>query len=290
MRPAHSSCWINDKPALIGAFLAPLVSCILISAALVLAIVRAIYGPHSVHSEVSGLSKASLLKDLLAIIAVSVLLGLAWLFGALIDTGNSGSSPVFQYLFALFTVLFGAAILVLSRNAQTRMRTTKLSSVGVMPSHMDHTMTGSLPSGVPTPGPHLDKLFSTSKAVLLPETALVISEEYAGGITASMGPGDSLLPSILGGYGGSSWSQGELTSHAALESGTAVLGRGLENPTYGAGGTLENPYSADHIIGQAVGDGTYGTSGPSDDQYGSLLYGLGAAVNEKGTYLYCERQ
>jgi hypothetical protein len=42
-----------------------------------------------------------------AIISVSILLGLAWLFAALIDTGDATSSLVFQYLFAILSLCKG---------------------------------------------------------------------------------------------------------------------------------------------------------------------------------------
>jgi hypothetical protein len=48
-----------------------------------------------------------------AVVSVSALLGLAWLFAALINTGNVESSLVFQYLFAVFATLQGFAIFLL---------------------------------------------------------------------------------------------------------------------------------------------------------------------------------
>ena len=53
-------------------------------------------------------------REAKAVISIFVLLGLSWLFGGLIDSGNSSTqSLVFQYLFSIFTTLQGFFIFIL---------------------------------------------------------------------------------------------------------------------------------------------------------------------------------
>lgn len=58
----------------------------------------------------AGLAQASWWRELRAAMAVATLLGLAWIFGALVNTGDSNSSLLLQYLFAIFTTLQGFSI------------------------------------------------------------------------------------------------------------------------------------------------------------------------------------
>lgn len=51
-------------------------------------------------------------REARALAALFFLLGLSWLFGALINTGDSSSSLAFQYLFAIFTSLQGFGVFV----------------------------------------------------------------------------------------------------------------------------------------------------------------------------------
>jgi hypothetical protein len=46
-------------------------------------------------------------------VSIFMLLGVSWIFGALIDTGDGGSSLTFQYIFAITTTLQGFGVFLL---------------------------------------------------------------------------------------------------------------------------------------------------------------------------------
>lgn len=52
-------------------------------------------------------------RELKALISIAMLMGLSWLFGAFVSTGDSTTSLIFQYLFAIFVTLQGFAIFLL---------------------------------------------------------------------------------------------------------------------------------------------------------------------------------
>jgi hypothetical protein len=63
-------------------------------------------------------------------VSIFTLLGLAWIFGALINTGSAGPSGlVFQYLFAIFVTLQGFVIFILQCVFNEKARNTLSASV-----------------------------------------------------------------------------------------------------------------------------------------------------------------
>jgi hypothetical protein len=106
-----TSCWIEPRWALVGGFLLPLAVAVTTN---IILFTRIIFALHKASQKrrvnASSLKQQSQAQELRAVITVSVLLGLAWLFAALIDTGEETSSLLFQYLFAIFVTLQGFAI------------------------------------------------------------------------------------------------------------------------------------------------------------------------------------
>eukprot|EP00048_Salpingoeca_helianthica_P007901 m.115946 g.115946 ORF g.115946 m.115946 type:complete len:1259 (-) comp14456_c1_seq4:176-3952(-) len=107
-------CWINSRSLLIGGFLIPLGVVVLVNSVLFVVIVTALHNAaNKRRSDIGGLKTQSLARELKAIVAVFVLLGLAWVFGAFINVKNETTSLAFQYLFAIFVTLQGLAIFLL---------------------------------------------------------------------------------------------------------------------------------------------------------------------------------
>ena len=110
-----NSCWINKRWVLIGGFLIPLALCVL--ANLILFLVISVHLHKAAHmrrgKDSAGLQSTSFGREMRAVVSIFTLLGLSWLFGGLIDTGNGSANLVFQYLFAIFTTLQGFVIFLL---------------------------------------------------------------------------------------------------------------------------------------------------------------------------------
>jgi hypothetical protein len=108
------SCWIGPRWALIGGFLIPLAVCVAFNCVLFVLIVRSLHrASQQRRSAATGLKQQSHMREIRAIVSISVLMGLTWLFAAFIETGEANSSLVFQYLFAIFVTLQGFAIFLL---------------------------------------------------------------------------------------------------------------------------------------------------------------------------------
>ena len=117
-----ASCWINSKGALIGGFLVPLAICVALNFGLFIIIVHRLHTAAERRRSQKELETTSFSRELRAAVSIFSLLGLAWLFGSLIDTGDPNSSLAFQYLFALFTTLQGLAIFLLQCVTNDRVR------------------------------------------------------------------------------------------------------------------------------------------------------------------------
>eukprot|EP00053_Salpingoeca_punica_P018654 m.183651 g.183651 ORF g.183651 m.183651 type:complete len:1765 (-) comp17477_c2_seq2:663-5957(-) len=112
-----SFCWINDRKTLIGGFLIPLGAMVCINVvgfALVFAAVhrtrkrRQQRRSHKDDDQDFEEKK----REIRAAVSLFFLLGVAWVFGALIDTGDGSSSLAFQYIFAITVSLQGFFIFV----------------------------------------------------------------------------------------------------------------------------------------------------------------------------------
>eukprot|EP00051_Salpingoeca_urceolata_P033179 m.19389 g.19389 ORF g.19389 m.19389 type:complete len:1907 (+) comp5931_c0_seq1:735-6455(+) len=115
----ESFCWINDSNTLVGAFLAPLAVMLLANFVFFGFIFRAIEQSSSRARRRSSGSSSDEIRNLKqklgearAAVSLVFLLGLGWIFGALIDTGDTASSVTFQYLFAIFATGQGLALFV----------------------------------------------------------------------------------------------------------------------------------------------------------------------------------
>jgi hypothetical protein len=58
-------------------------------------------------------SSAEMWREARAGVSIFMLLGVSWIFGALINTGDGGSSLTFQYVFAITTTLQGFGVFLL---------------------------------------------------------------------------------------------------------------------------------------------------------------------------------
>jgi hypothetical protein len=102
------SCWIDHRDVLVGGFLAPVAFCVTTNLIIFAIIVSAMRRMSA--KATTGLATRGWWREVRAAAAVAVLLGLSWVFGGLVDTGNPDASLVLQYLFALCTTLQGFAI------------------------------------------------------------------------------------------------------------------------------------------------------------------------------------
>src|SRR5690242_18290711 len=91
-----NSCWINSNSALIGAFLVPLFLAIAINTTLFAIILRRIHLASAERRGAKGLQSTSKSREVRAAISMFTLMGLSWIFGAFINTGDPDSSLVFQ--------------------------------------------------------------------------------------------------------------------------------------------------------------------------------------------------
>eukprot|EP00047_Mylnosiga_fluctuans_P022343 m.118152 g.118152 ORF g.118152 m.118152 type:complete len:1458 (+) comp9225_c1_seq2:77-4450(+) len=119
-----SFCWINDQRVLIWAFLAPLAACVALNTFLFSIIASAIWNSRRGSKEDAGLSRHSSLRQLRSCASIFALLGLSWLFGALINTSSGSGSLTLQYLFALFTTLQGFAVFIFNCALSDQVRET----------------------------------------------------------------------------------------------------------------------------------------------------------------------
>ena len=89
-------------------------------------------------------------RELRAVFSVSVLLGLSWIFGALINVGGSSSSLVFQYLFAITTTLQGFAVFIFHGLLNQQVREALLAMMRGEYSFSSGSTTGGRKAGVYT--------------------------------------------------------------------------------------------------------------------------------------------
>ncbi len=91
--------------------------CFIINCVLFVSILQALHRAVSARQQkgngTQGLQTQSRRKEVQAAISVFFLLGLSWVFGALIDTGNDSTNLLFQYLFAIFVTLQGFVIFLM---------------------------------------------------------------------------------------------------------------------------------------------------------------------------------
>ena len=118
---------------MLGAFIGPLCVAMLINICAFVMIMRALLAASRARSKGSGMAhdRNRQWRELRAAVSIFVVLGLGWIFGALINTGSSATSEVFQYLFTALTTLQGFAIFIfhclLNDNVRTSLRSTAVS-------------------------------------------------------------------------------------------------------------------------------------------------------------------
>ena len=101
-------CWINSKTMLYAAFLMPLGLVLIANIVLFYLIVGVLRADIlNRKKDVKGLHQVSSYKEIKAYASQFTLLGLAWVFGALVDTTSPSSSLGLQYLFAIFCAFQG---------------------------------------------------------------------------------------------------------------------------------------------------------------------------------------
>jgi hypothetical protein len=154
----------------VGGFLLPLAVAVTTN---IILFTRIIFALHKASQKrrvnASSLKQQSQAQELRAVITVSVLLGLAWLFAALIDTGEETSSLLFQYLFAIFVTLQGFAIFffqcVFSESVSDATKKSSSRSRPTLPSSTAKTSTSKLATLV-TSGHQSSQLHGSSHSQL----------------------------------------------------------------------------------------------------------------------------
>ena len=128
-----NSCWIDSTGALVGGFLVPLAIAACINVTLFYRIACSLHRAAQQRRSAgnTGLKQQTHQRELRAVLSISLLMGMAWLFAALINTNERNSSLVFQYLFAIFVSLQGFAIFlmqcVFSEAVREALSSTKIS-------------------------------------------------------------------------------------------------------------------------------------------------------------------
>ena len=104
--PAHS-CWISSTPAFLGSFCAPLALVLLTNCTIFLAVLR-VFGLRK-QSKLKKSSKKKKSKTLRAIVSLSFLMGITWVFGLFLLATDHDA---LQYIFALLNSLQGFFVFV----------------------------------------------------------------------------------------------------------------------------------------------------------------------------------
>lgn len=108
-------CWINDQTLMYVSVLAPLCVMLFINLVLFCIVVKALHGAANRRRERKFASNtqddsASLFRELRAVVVITSVMGLVWIFGAFINTADGDSALFLQYCFAIFATLQGLFI------------------------------------------------------------------------------------------------------------------------------------------------------------------------------------
>jgi hypothetical protein len=112
-----SFCWINSRSALIAGFLAPLAVMVTANIVGFCFVFASIHRTRKRRQQRRSdqnleLDHEEKIRELKAAVSLFFLLGVSWVFGALIDTGDGDSSLAFQYIFAITVTLQGFVIFI----------------------------------------------------------------------------------------------------------------------------------------------------------------------------------
>lgn len=115
---------------MLGAFIGPLCLAMAVNVVAFVLIMNALLQASRARNQGPGLKQDDnqRWRELRATMSIFAVLGLGWIFGALINTGPSASSLPFQYIFTAFTTLQGFAIFIFHcvLNKQVRKALTDL--------------------------------------------------------------------------------------------------------------------------------------------------------------------